>query len=341
MAEPQAPSPKPQAPSPKPQASSRKPHPPGVSSLSAKALIADSQASSPKPQASSRREPVPHQPESASVESTGVRRIGDVLIKYKLINQSQLAQALEYQKNLPEHKLIGRILIDLGFITEIQLTIAIAKLCQIPFLQIGKYNVNEDAIQRIPTNVARRLGILPLDVLGNILTIAMVNPFDYNTTREVEFHTGMKVKRVICLQKDLNECLDLFYPEELEEEIEEEKAEPLEPEEGEDVTKAIADDLDKIFSEAESHIRTSLVEKDKIVRRVVPSSLMSTEREPLISAPSQKAVPLSEKESWEAFKRSPEYIFDKRVEDYLSQEVIMAVSIPAEVFEAISDIIKS
>lgn len=230
--------------------------------------------------------------------------------------------------------MIGQVLIEMGYLTEIQLTTAIAKICQIPFLQIGKYNVNDEAISLVPSNVIRRLQILPLDILGNLLTIAMVNPFDYSAIREIEFHTGMKVKRIVCLQKDLEECFELFFPEEAALPMPDEDALP------EIAAEEIEDDLESIFSEAEESIRTSIIEKKNLPMALsAPSSIIQTDREALVSMPSVKAIPLSKEESWEAFRMSPEYIFGHEMEAYFTSEVLKAQPIEDEVFNVISEVL--
>lgn len=299
---------------------------------------------------------------TSSTTEGSPRRIGDMLIKYKLINQQQLDEALAYQKSLPEHKLLGQVLIELGFITEMQLTISIAKLCQIPFLQITKYNVNSEAIGKLSGHICRRLQVLPLDILGKILTIAMVNPFDYAAIREAEFHTNMKVKRIICLLKELEECFELFYPEtepqalpepeKIEEEAPREEDVPeVEAEiseQAEDADKAppvgITSDLDNIFAEAEERVRTSLIERKSVESRtsdhMPPAADISVDRETLITNPSKPGIPLSERESWEIFRKSPMYIYDKKMESFLSASVLKASHIDGEVFELVSEVIK-
>jgi hypothetical protein len=66
------------------------------------------------------------------------QQIGQILLKYKLITQAQLEEALSVQTARKEHKLLGEILIELGFLTEIQLISTISKICQIPFIPCNR-----------------------------------------------------------------------------------------------------------------------------------------------------------------------------------------------------------
>ncbi|MHC4663908.1 MAG: GspE/PulE/PilB domain-containing protein [Planctomycetota bacterium] len=134
------------------------------------------------------------------------QQIGQILLKYRLITQEQLDEALSFQAASKKHKLLGEILIELGFLTEMQLISTIAKICQIPFIQLEKYNINKAALTEIPFSDARRLELIPLDRLGKMLQIAMANPFDYSAVREIEESTGFTVKRVICTRSALNDA---------------------------------------------------------------------------------------------------------------------------------------
>ena len=61
-------------------------------------------------------------------------RIGDLLIENKTISETQLNAALEEQKKT--RRKLGRTLIDLGFIEEIQLLTLLSQQLDIPYLDL-------------------------------------------------------------------------------------------------------------------------------------------------------------------------------------------------------------
>ncbi len=157
----------------------------------------------------SSQELLPARSESARLRAAGReprQQIGQILLRYRLITQAQLEEALSVQAARKEHKLLGEILIELGFLTEIQLISTISKICQIPFIPLEKYAISKEALEVIPFATARRLQLIPLDRLGRMLQIAMANPFDYAAIREIEELTDYTVKRVVVTKSALHDA---------------------------------------------------------------------------------------------------------------------------------------
>ena len=67
-------------------------------------------------------------------------RLGDLLVQQKLISLDQLQFALEQQKR--SGRKLGRVLVDNAFVTEEQISEALAKQLNIPFINLKYYNVN-------------------------------------------------------------------------------------------------------------------------------------------------------------------------------------------------------
>jgi len=67
-------------------------------------------------------------------------RLGDLLISQKLITMEQLTFALEQQKRTGRP--LGRVLGDNSIVTEEQISEALAKQLNIPFINLKFYNVN-------------------------------------------------------------------------------------------------------------------------------------------------------------------------------------------------------
>ena len=99
----------------------------------------------------------------------------------------------------------------MGFPTESQLVAAISRYAQIPFLRISNYLVSKEVISLVAPVMAWRLKIIPLNQIGNVLTIAMVNPLDYEGMEELEKTTGFRINRVLCTERDFNMSYKRYY----------------------------------------------------------------------------------------------------------------------------------
>ena len=75
-------------------------------------------------------------------------RLGDLLVQQKLISLDQLQFALEQQKR--SGRKLGRVLVDNAFVSEDQISEAIAKQLSIPYINLKYYNVNLEIVRRLP-----------------------------------------------------------------------------------------------------------------------------------------------------------------------------------------------
>ena len=78
--------------------------------------------------------------------------------------------------------MIGQTLIELGYISESQLTEAFLKKFSISYIDCDHLTIPEDHLKMVSMAMAVKKKILPTKVSGNTLFLAMVNPLDYSTT---------------------------------------------------------------------------------------------------------------------------------------------------------------
>ncbi|MFI4922212.1 MAG: GspE/PulE family protein [Burkholderiales bacterium] len=103
-------------------------------------------------------------------------RIGEILVLLKLVTQEQVKLALDQQKN--SGRKLGRILMENGVVTEVQIAEALAKQLNIPYINLKQYNVNPDTVRKLPGLQARRLRALVLEDRKATYLVGMVDPTD-------------------------------------------------------------------------------------------------------------------------------------------------------------------
>ena len=93
-------------------------------------------------------------------------RIGDVLKEYGYVTEEQIDAALAYQK---EHKgvRLGAALTDMGFISEEQLLEALSTLLQARIIDISTIEVDVEAVQKIPRQLAEKYDMLAYSALDS------------------------------------------------------------------------------------------------------------------------------------------------------------------------------
>src|SRR5687768_7568009 len=100
-------------------------------------------------------------------------RIGEIFIRKGLISNDQLFSALEKQKQLGGHKQIGDLLVSMGCITERDRVRVLGEHWGVSFVDLSQVQVEPAVAAMISQDLARRYKVIPLQVDGNRLRLAM------------------------------------------------------------------------------------------------------------------------------------------------------------------------
>ncbi len=127
--------------------------------------------------------------------------LGQILLEKSLINQEQLDEALKVQKNTTEQ--IGRILVELGHVSEKDVLRAHAEQLGIPFLELDRTSVDEDVAKAIPQSVVQRYNAVPIRRSGNRLTVAMADPTNVFALDDIRLITGYEIDPMLAAPDDI------------------------------------------------------------------------------------------------------------------------------------------
>lgn len=137
-------------------------------------------------------------------------RIGDVLLQAGYINQDELDEALEYQKNNKGIRL-GEALIKLGFITEHQQLEALSARLGQRYVKIDRIMVQTEAVAMIPVQLAKKYHMLAVQYQDNNLTIVLNDPLDYYGIEDIRQTTGMNLEIWLTELLPLNQAIEYYY----------------------------------------------------------------------------------------------------------------------------------
>lgn len=143
--------------------------------------------------------PAPLAADSAGTPPTQIaaKRLGEILVEEGLINDLALEEALAEQRKTGGF--IGEILVEKGFAKQSDILLSLVKQCKIPHLSLLDYDINKDLLPLIPKEICFKYNLLPIDRLGRILTVAMVNPLDEEALTEVrKACPDLRVKPILC-----------------------------------------------------------------------------------------------------------------------------------------------
>ncbi|MBN2374165.1 type IV-A pilus assembly ATPase PilB [bacterium] len=135
--------------------------------------------------------------------------LGELLIQAKSITQDQLKQALDEQK-----KSGGRLaqnLIKLGFIKEKDALFFLSQQQGIPSVDLRNFAIEENVIDLIPYDLAKKYNCIPLNLIGDTLTIAVADPTNCNFIDDLSFLTGLNIETVLTTESLLEDAFRQYY----------------------------------------------------------------------------------------------------------------------------------
>jgi type IV pilus assembly protein PilB len=148
------------------------------------------------------------------------QRLGDLLVKEKIVTREQLEQATKAQK---EHNVrLGSALVKLGFLTDEDVTNFLSRQYGVPAINLSYFEIDPAVVKLIPFETAKRYQILPLSRVGASLTIAMVDPTNVFAMDDIKFMTGFNIEPVVASESSILAGIEKAYggPKEKEEDLE-------------------------------------------------------------------------------------------------------------------------
>jgi len=136
-------------------------------------------------------------------------RLGEMLVKSKLIKQEQLEEALKYQKT--NRCRLGTSLVKLNFIKDEVLAEFLSKQYGVRSIDLEGVSVEPSIISLIPAEIAQKYMIIPLSKDGNKVTIAMADPSNIYAIDDLKFMTGFHVEPVVATEGSIRLAIDKFY----------------------------------------------------------------------------------------------------------------------------------
>lgn len=138
-------------------------------------------------------------------------RIGEKLINLGLISPDQLQIALQEQK--ATKKMLGAILVEMGFITESALGEVLAESAGTKKFDPKSSMLDPNTTKLVPKEVATRHKIIPVSYENGTVQLAMADVYNVLAIDQVRRHfpRGTKIEPVFCIESEILELIDQYY----------------------------------------------------------------------------------------------------------------------------------
>src|SRR5919109_1209904 len=137
------------------------------------------------------------------------QRLGDLLVKEKVITPEQLDQAVRVQKESGAR--LGSVLVKLGFLSDEDVTNFLSRQYGVPAINLSYFEIDPTVVKLIPFETAKRYQILPLSRVGASLTIVLVDPTNVFAMDDIKFMTGFNIEPVVASESSINQGIEKAY----------------------------------------------------------------------------------------------------------------------------------
>src|SRR6476646_9650423 len=137
------------------------------------------------------------------------QRLGDLLVKEKIITPEQLDKATKVQKEA--NCRLGSALVKLGLLSAEDVTNFLSRQYGVPAINLSYFEIDPSVVKLIPFETAKRYQILPLSRVGASLTIAMVDPTNVFAMDDIKFMTGFNIEPVVASESSILEGIEKAY----------------------------------------------------------------------------------------------------------------------------------
>jgi MSHA biogenesis protein MshE len=136
-------------------------------------------------------------------------KLGELLIDQAAITAEQLAQALKEQKR--SGRKLGRVLTDLGILSEDKLNQALALHMQLPYADLRQMSLDPQVVRLLPESHARRFRALVLQADKRGLLVGMADPSDLFAYDELAKRLKQPLRMAVVSENELLRMFDIVY----------------------------------------------------------------------------------------------------------------------------------
>jgi type IV pilus assembly protein PilB len=136
-------------------------------------------------------------------------RLGELLVREKLISLQQLRQAQDEQRKSGTN--LGYTLAKLGYISDGEITNFLSAQYRVPAVNLDEYELDPGVLKLVSKEVCDKHKCVPLSRSGNALIVAMADPTNLHAIDDIKFLTGFNVEPVVASETAITGAIERGY----------------------------------------------------------------------------------------------------------------------------------
>jgi pSer/pThr/pTyr-binding forkhead associated (FHA) protein len=138
-----------------------------------------------------------------------VQKLGACLVEAGIVEEMTLLGVLGEGKKSPT---IDQMLISLGLVDDDNRARALARQLKFPFISLKEREIPQQVTSLVTAEVARTQVIMPVELAGGKLLVAMANPLDSSAIQVLRVVTGKSIEVAVASRQDILEAIGRYYP---------------------------------------------------------------------------------------------------------------------------------
>ncbi len=136
-------------------------------------------------------------------------RLGELLVREKLISLQQLRQAQDEQKKTGQN--LGYALAKLGYVNDDEITNFLSNQYRLPAVNLDEYEIDAEVIKLVNKDVCMKHGVVPVSRSGSSLIVAMSDPTNLHAIDDIKFLTSYNVEPVVASEAAIAAAIERYY----------------------------------------------------------------------------------------------------------------------------------
>ncbi|HOK09061.1 MAG TPA: cyclic nucleotide-binding domain-containing protein [Candidatus Hydrogenedens sp.] len=158
-------------------------------------------------------------PDGSTIQSeeqprTTIKNIGSL---QELLQQIGNIPQWKFNEALKESQRTGKFIVEIleekGIISHDSIMSLLIKQCKIPLVSLLSYSIDSKVVKMIPPEICDKYRILPIDKMGNTITLAMVNPLDAEAIKIAkQYCPNLQIRPILCSYKEFEKVKRRYLP---------------------------------------------------------------------------------------------------------------------------------
>jgi diguanylate cyclase (GGDEF)-like protein len=137
--------------------------------------------------------------------------LGQVLLNAGLIDQEELSSALK--RHLETGQRLGQTLISMNLVRSEDVGRMLEKKLNVPYVSLKQFPASLEMLRLFTLDFMKSHRVVPLEVTGSSLKLAMCDPFDLKTLDAIERVSGLKPVPCLALEDEFEEFVEAYMAE--------------------------------------------------------------------------------------------------------------------------------